>query len=70
MGPPSQLCRRADSLGDVESDRLVARGGDDGQLEPDQALAVRVDVGLETDALNNVANLRLAPDRRARHKMR
>src|SRR5271166_6168181 len=26
MGPPSQLCRRADSLGDVESDRFVARG--------------------------------------------
>src|SRR5271166_1263972 len=28
MGPPSQLCRRADSLGDVESDRFVARGGE------------------------------------------
>jgi hypothetical protein len=28
MGPPWQLCRRADSLGDVESDRFVARGGE------------------------------------------
>src|SRR5271166_897976 len=28
MGPPSQLCRRADSLGDVESDRFVVRGGE------------------------------------------
>src|SRR5208337_5034420 len=27
-GPPSQLCRRADSLGDVETDRFVARGGE------------------------------------------
>ena len=28
MGPPSQLYRRADSLGDPELDRFVARGGE------------------------------------------